>query len=117
MREPCEPFEQENYVRMMFRQMPGAVWTTDTDLRLTYVAGRSAENMSPIARAGMSLYEIFANDGHRYLFLARHRDALLGQSQSFETDLNGRWFQVFIDQLKHTDGIVVGCIGAAFDIT
>ena len=102
---------------MLFRQLPGAVWTTDRDLRLTYVAGRLADNIGPKAKPGTLLYDIVGTHDPANLFIAYHRAALLGESQSFETEFNNRRYEVLVEQLKDEDGAATGCIAAAFDIT
>jgi PAS domain S-box-containing protein len=110
-------FERDRYVQMLFRQLPGAVWTTDRDLNLTYVAGRLANNMSPRAKAGMSIYEIVGTRDPANRAIASHWAAMAGESQSFEDRMNGRWYRVFVEQLTDESGAVAGCIGASFDIT
>jgi len=102
---------------MMFQQLPGAVWTTDRDLGLTYVAGRLANNMSPRAKAGMSVYDVIGTRDPANRVIASHLAAISGEPQSFESEGGGRWYRVFIEQLTIETGEVAGCIGAAFDIT
>jgi PAS domain S-box-containing protein len=117
MRKKCRRFERDRYLRMLFRQLPGAVWTTDRDLLLTYVAGRLANNMSPRARPGMSVYDVAGSRDPANRIVASHRAAISGQPQSFEYESQGRWYEVFIEQLRDGRGNVAGCIAAAVDMT
>jgi PAS domain S-box-containing protein len=117
MRNRSIPFGNEEHLRMLFRQLPGAVWTTDRDLRLTYVAGRLAGNIGLKATPGMSVYDVVGTHEPTNRFIAYHRAALLGDSQSFETEFKNRWYEVLIEQLKDESGAATGCIAAAFDIT
>src|SRR5215468_1652554 len=117
MRNRSMPFGNEEHLRMLFRQLPGAMWTTDRDLRLTYVAGRLADNIGPKAKPGTLLYDIVGTHDPANLFIAYHRAALLGDSQSFETEFNNRRYEVLVEQLKDEGGAATGCIAAAFDIT
>jgi PAS domain S-box-containing protein len=110
-------FERGRYVRMMFQQLPGAVWTTDRDLCLTYVAGRLANNLSPRARPGMSVYDVVGTRDPADRVIACHRAAMSGEPQSFEYQFSGRWYEIFIEQLVEESGAIAGCIAAAFDIT
>jgi PAS domain S-box-containing protein len=112
-----EQFERDQYVRILFRQLPGAVWTTDLDLNLTYVAGRLANNMGPRARPGMSVYDVVGTRDPANRGIASHRAAMAGESQSFEQQIESRWYKMFIEPLTDDSGKVTGCIGAAFDIT
>jgi signal transduction histidine kinase/PAS domain-containing protein len=109
--------ERDRYLRMLFRQLPGAVWMTDCQLRLTYVAGRLANNMSPRATPGMSVYDILGTREPAHRIIASHLAALSGEPQTFEYNHHSRWYGVFIEQLTLDTGEVAGCIGAAFDIT
>lgn len=110
-------FERERYGQILFRQLPGAVWTTDRDLNITYVAGRLANNMSPRAKPGMSIYDVTGTLDPANRAIAGHLAALAGESQSFEDRFKGRWYKVFVEPLTEDSGVVAGCIGAAFDIT
>src|SRR5215831_15943625 len=109
--------ERDRYLRMLFRQMPGGVWMTDRNLCLTYVVGRLANNMSPRAKPGMSVYDLVGTRDPANRIIASHLAALSGDPQSFENQLDGRWYAAFVEQLTSDTGEVIGCIGAAFDIT
>src|ERR1051326_438915 len=111
------PFKGGKYAHILFQQLPGAVWTTDRDLCLTYVTGRLANDMSPRATPGTALYDIVGTRNPADRAIACHRAALLGESQSFEYEFNGRWYEVFIEPLKDENEAIVGCIASAFDIT
>src|SRR5262245_53830150 len=109
--------ERDQYVRMMCRQMPGVVWTTDRNLSITYLAGRSADNMPPVAKPGTTLFDVFETHDPTHPVIAHHRAALAGESQSFEYLFKNRWYAVFIEQLTNDAGDVLGCIASAFDVT
>jgi PAS domain S-box-containing protein len=117
MSKNSRPSKHDRYIHMLFRQLPGAVWTTDRKLSLTYVAGRMANNMSPRATAGMSIYDVIGTHDPANPIVAYHLAAVSGKSQSFEYEANGRWYHCFVEQLTDTDGEVAGSIGAAFDTT
>jgi PAS domain S-box-containing protein len=108
---------RDRYVRMLFRQLPGAVWTTDRNLCLTYIAGRLANDMTPRAKPGMQIFDILGSNDPTHPVIACHRAALSGESQSFAYQHGGRWYAIFIEQLTDDNGAVAGCIAAAFDVT
>jgi len=110
-------FKNDRYLQMLFRQLPGVVWTTDSELCLTYVAGRLANNMPPRAKPGMSLYELLGGTDWGNQIVGYHLAATVGEPQSFEREFNGRSYQCFIDPLTDEDGHIAGSIGAAFDVT
>jgi PAS domain S-box-containing protein len=109
--------KRDMYVHMLFRQLPGAVWTTDLNLCLTYVSGRLADNISPRAKTGMSVYDVVGTRDPANRVIACHRAAMFGEPQSFEYQFRGRWYEVFVEQLKDENEAVAGCIAAAFDVT
>ena len=109
--------ERHRYVRMLFRQLPGAVWMTDRDLCLTYVAGRLSNDMGPRAKPGMYVYDVVGTRDPTNTVIASHRAAIAGEPQSFEYQLGDRWYAVSVEQLKGETGEVAGSIAAASDIT
>lgn len=117
MKKTPEQFDRAQYFDILFRQLPGAVWTTDRVLNITYLAGRLANNMSPLAKPGMSIYEVVGTHDPTNRAIASHLAALSGPPQSFEQRFKGRWYKVFVEQLTDDSRAVAGCIGAAFDIT
>src|SRR5262245_5290396 len=109
--------QRDLYVRMAFRQLPGAVWTTDRELRLTYAAGRLVKNVSPNAKVGRTVFDVLGTRDPVNPVIARHRAALSGESQSFRHQFGDRWYEIFIEPLVDDSGEITGCIAAAFDIT
>ena len=107
----------DRYIRMLFRQLPGAVWTTDRDLCLTYVSGRLARQVSLRAKPGMSVFDVLGTREPTNPVIACHRAAIAGEPQSFDYEFNERWYKVFVEQLTKDNGDAAGCIAAAFDIT
>jgi PAS domain S-box-containing protein len=116
MKQHSWRIERDPYVRTIFRQLPGALWTTDRNLRLMYVAGRLANQAEPVATPGMTLFDVLGTDDPTHPIVAYHRAALFGDPQSFEHQFRGRWYELSIEQLT-SEGRIVGCIGTAFDIT
>jgi PAS domain S-box-containing protein len=102
---------------MLFRQLPGAVWATDRDLRLTYIVGRLANDAAPAAKPGMTVYDALGALEGKQPVLEAHLAALAGESRSFEHHFRNRWYRLFVEPMKDDGGNVIGCIGAGFDIT
>ena len=109
----------KEYLRLIFRQAPGAVWATDRELRLTHVHGRTA--MLDAARAerlvGTTVYDFVGSRDPSEPLIAHHLAALAGGRQSFQYHRQDRWFEVLIEPLVDDAGATVGCVGAAMDIT
>src|SRR5262245_42987167 len=107
--------EHGRYLHTLFRQLPGAVWTTNRELRITYVTGRVVHDMGHRVKRGMSIAEVIGTQDATNIVIASHRAALAGEPQTFEYQLGERWYSVHVEQLRD-DGEVAGCIAAAYDI-
>jgi PAS domain S-box-containing protein len=104
---------------LVFRHLPGAVWGVDRRLSFTYVAGRlvDAAGLRATEVVGTTVQDFLGTRDPTDPGLAHHLAALAGERQSFEYRYRDRWYAVLIDPMPGPDGTVVGCVGAAFDIT
>ncbi len=103
--------------------MPALLWTTDSEARLTWLAGAG---FAPISLPGGVLAADFAGKPVEHLFSSlgvaasprgAHLTALQGQACSFEIEVDGRVLQAHIEPARSTDGGVTGVIGVALDLT
>jgi len=106
-------------LRLVFRNMPGTVWAVDRSLCFTYAIGRLADAAGVTARelVGTTVQDFLGTADPAEPGVAHHLAALAGQPQSFDYRLHDRWYAVLIDPLKLADGSIVGCVGAAIDVT
>jgi signal transduction histidine kinase/PAS domain-containing protein len=109
--------ERDRYLRMMFRRLPGTVWTLDRNLRFVSASGRLTQDVKPRPKVGMSLYEFLGTKDPTNVSIAHHLAALSGERQSFQYQLADRWYAVLLEPLINAQGQVNGCLGVAFDIT
>ena len=110
----------EERLRILFEQMPGVLWTTDTELRFTSSSGTALAGLEPTQgwpTGRVTLFEYFGTDDPDFLPIAAHRRALCGDSVSYELEWGGRTFQAHVEPLLDRDHRVVGCIGVALDTT
>jgi PAS domain S-box-containing protein len=107
------------FLGLVFRHLPGTVWAVDRSLSFTYVAGRlvDAAGLRPSAVVGTTVQDFLGTRDPTEPGIAHHLAALAGDPQSFEYRYRDRWYAVLIDPLPDSDGTIVGCVGAAFDIT
>lgn len=107
------------YLRLILRHVPGVVWATDRDLRFTYVHGQPIFDESDSERrlVGTTLYEFVESRDPTEPAVAHHLAALSGGRQSFQYGRRGRTFEVLVEPLRDPAGAVVGCVGAAIDVT
>jgi PAS domain S-box-containing protein len=106
-------------LRVVFRAAPGAVWAVDRDLSLTHATGRLVEvaGLRSTDVVGSRLQDLLGTRDPSNPGIAHHLAALAGERQSFDYRFAGRLYRVAIDPLLASDGAVVGCVGAAFDVT
>jgi PAS domain S-box-containing protein len=114
-----EPRASDRYLRIVFRQVPGAIWATDRDLRITSALGRvsTMTGLDPRQAVGVTIQEFVGARDPTEPAVAHHLAALAGKAQSFQYEFRGRWFEVLVEPLKDEQGDILGCVGAAIDAT
>jgi PAS domain S-box-containing protein len=107
------------HLRLILRQVPGAIWATDTELRLTYVHGQPPmlDDAASLRLIGTTIYDFVKSHDPTEPVIAHHLAALVGGRQSFQYQRRGRMFDVQIEPLRDDHGRIVGCVGAAIDVT
>src|SRR6185369_4365194 len=111
--------QRDRGLRLVFKQVPGAIWATDGDLRITYAVGRLRESagLSDARMVGTTITDLLGTSEPTEPFLAHHRAALAGQRSSFVYDFRGRCYGVFLEPLRNQRGDISGCVGVAVDVT
>jgi PAS domain S-box-containing protein len=106
-------------LRTLTEQMPVMLWTTDTRLRVTTVAGdgQAAVDIDPSSTASLSLTVVLGTDTPSHGALEAHQRALHGQPAIFEFDRRSRSYLAHVQPLSAPDGVVAGTIGVAIDVT
>jgi PAS domain-containing protein len=109
----------EAWLRMTLAQMPAVVWTTDTELVFTSCAGAGMVGLPdlPPTMVGLSFYDYFKTTDPTFLPIARHLQALAGESCNYEMDWNRHTFLVRCEPLRDADGKIIGAIGVGSDIS
>jgi PAS domain S-box-containing protein len=109
----------EKQLRLIFDQIPAAVWTTDRDLHILSASG--AVPGSSFLRSeeliGKTLQEFFDNPEELSAPLIAHLAALKGEHRSYEYNLAGNIFSVNVHPLRNVFDEIAGVIGVALDVT
>lgn len=111
--------ESETRLRMILRQVPILLWSTDRELRVTSALGGGLRGLDTArsTERGLSLFEYFnAPNGDREP-IASHRRALAGESVATQMEWQGRTYDVHIEPLRSPDGKIQGTIGVALDVS
>ncbi len=106
-------------LQLIAEQMPGMVWTTGRELRITEIAGAGYPGLriNPSVFLGKALHRIFRGNKQGDERLTAHVTALGGRSGFYEIGLRGHEFDVRVEALRDGSGQVMGCIGIALDVT
>jgi two-component system, cell cycle sensor histidine kinase and response regulator CckA len=109
---------QDTGLRLMIERMPAILWTTDSNLRITFFGGApfGASNWHSDQMVGMTLLEYFQTDDPKFPPLAAHLRALQGEPDSYETTWDARMFEARVEPLRDSEGHIVGCIGNALHV-
>ena len=110
---------ESTFLRLVFDHIPGTVWAVDRNLSFTYVTGHliDAAGLEPSQVIGTSVQDFLGTRDPMDAGIAHHLAALGGEHQAFEYRYRERWYAVLIEPMRGPDNAVVGCVGAAFDIT
>ncbi len=111
--------QNEARLRVLLEQLPALVWTTDAALHFTSSsgAGLRALGLTTDEIVGSTLQEYFGTSDSAFLPIACHIEALGGRSRSFEQEWGGAVFEVHVEPLRDADGVIVGTIGVALDVS
>jgi diguanylate cyclase (GGDEF)-like protein/PAS domain S-box-containing protein len=106
-------------LRMVAEQMPGLLWITDRNLRITanWGAGLPGTKIRPGVLAGKSVGEFLQAADQYASPLVEHYDALRGRASQFEHAREQRTLEIRLAPLRSGTGEITGCLGAATDIT
>ena len=109
----------EARLRLLTRQLPAFLWTTDADLRLDSFAGGGFRRggIDPRGRVGKTVAEFFGVADPAFPPLAAHRRALGGEPDEYPLHRDGREYEVRVEPLRDADGAIVGTLGLGVDVT
>jgi diguanylate cyclase (GGDEF)-like protein len=98
----------------LLRQLPVSVWTTDCELRYTFVTGQPLPGVTP--ESGMPIHDSYDSRTRPMSALRAHEAALDGEAGVFEHELDGHIYRCLVWPLKDDRGRIDGTIGVGIDI-
>jgi PAS domain S-box-containing protein len=112
---------RETKLKLILRQMPAVVWTTDlalnyTSLQGTAAFGREDEAIGQVGNPGLPALGGRLTPEQESAFKA-HTVALGGQTATYEFKVNDRTLEAHVEPMRGVDGNIAGCIGVTLDIT
>ena len=111
--------ESEARLKLITEQVPATIWTLDQDLKFTSSSGKALAslNLKTDEVVGLSLQEFFGTTDETLPPINAHRHALSGERTTYESSWGGRVWRTSVEPLSDVGGKIIGCIGAAFDVT
>jgi PAS domain S-box-containing protein len=112
-------WQQAELFRLVQEQLPGILWSTDTNLTITTSlgAGLTALGLAPNQLVGTRLSDYLHTEDPAFLPFGAHLRALQGESTNYDTEWMNRIYRVHIEPLRSGSGAVAGCLGVALDLT
>lgn len=109
----------ENQLRLITSQVPGGIWTTDTNLRFTsfYAAERKDLALKPSQVVGLDLRDFFDSEEEQRISVSAHRRACAGETVVYESVVYGREYFNYLEPLRDSAGGIIGVLGIALDLT
>jgi two-component system cell cycle sensor histidine kinase/response regulator CckA len=116
----AETQRRADAMRLVLEQVPGLIWSTDHELRVTSAEGTALRGlMRGQRREGgpRTLYQHFGTQDDAFPIIAQHHAALGGETVHFEADEGDRTYATTIAPQHDGDGAIIGTIGTAIDVT
>jgi diguanylate cyclase (GGDEF)-like protein len=99
-------------------QIPAHFWSTDSTLRITLGAiPVVSKDYSTGTSTDSALTDLSAHPANAERHTTMHQRALRGETVSYELREGDRAFFARVAPLRAVDGTIIGCVGAAVDIT
>lgn len=106
-------------LNLLMEQVPGLLWTTNPKLRISGYWGRGlpASGIRPRALVGRDVRELLGAADPHSTPITEHYSALRGVVSHFEYALRGTVLEIRVGPLRSASGQIIGCLGAAADVT
>lgn len=104
---------------LLMEQLPGILWTADRNLKISahWGAGLPAAKIRPGSLAGQSVCEFLESADPHSTPIAEHYRALGGLLSHFEYLWKNSVLEIRVGPLRAASGEIIGCFGAAVDVT
>lgn len=124
MAQALDPHEalwspEEAPLRLLMEQVPGLLWSTDRNLKISghWGIGLPAAKIRPGSLAGQDVREFLGAADPHSTPIAEHYSALGGVVSRFEHTWKSSVLEIRVGPLRSAPGEIIGCLGAAVDIT
>jgi|GEM_PF-600151 len=110
--------DTEKHLRFIGQQLPGVVWSTDTNLCYTFYSDRSTSRYATAKNViGMSISQRMNINDPDDLMISMHQKALTGKSVNYEYDYRHRIWEIHLEPFRNAGGEIIGTLGMGLDIS
>lgn len=108
--------ESKNRLETVISNIPMILFAIDKELRFTISEGLGLKklNLNPNQVVGLRIEDVYAAYPD---IIARCKETLQGKPQSYQSNVNDIFFDIYSTPLYNNDGVIYGLIGIASDIT
>jgi len=111
--KPETRLAQSDLLARLFDALPATIWTTDTELRLTFLDGwlRKRLPIEPSRLIGRTLPDLLMEGREDHPLIGAHRAALDGHENSLRIEWGDEVINARVAPLRDPDGRIIGCVG------
>jgi signal transduction histidine kinase len=113
----CPPEREVDRILGAMDHVPGAIWTTDLDMRLTMAIGRLRNGRKLSDFIGWTLQEFVGTSNPRDELLSHFRAVLKGERRAFRYQFASRCYEVVAEPRRDEHDDIIGSMGVAIDVT
>ena len=97
----------------LFSGLPATIWTTDTNLVVTFVQGQLIRQwqVEPSRLLGRTLPDLLLDGREDHPFIQAHLTAIAGYDTPVRVEWGGILYGVRIAPMRDADGRIIGCVG------
>jgi PAS domain S-box-containing protein len=109
----------EYTLRSLVKQSPAVVWTTDPELKLTFLSGAllTEKELKQEEWSGVGLAEFLKKNGFAGAVESAHRQALGGETADFSLKKGDKSYRGQVSAFQDIDGKLTGTVGVVVEAT
>lgn len=110
--------DRDAALRLVTDQVPAIIWTTDEELRVTYIRGAALRLVgnTPADVVGTRIHD-WTEEGEDSVAVRAHRKALAGEPTSYTYGLRDHWFECVVEPLGDKATERSQLVGVALEMT
>lgn len=111
--------DNENRLKLILSHHPGLIWVIDQEMRIIQAWGNPSTWKDVFLEKiiGKNIHDVLKNADFSLITGDHHYKALQGESVSYRYKWKDQIYDCHLEPMRNVDGIVLGVVGVAFDVT